>query len=558
MSVGLPDCKVYVGEQWNRDQFNPAQYNGGVQIPNEDMIKLRAHIAMMEEVSNFELALYNFDKQYIETYPIRNKDFVRIFIGRGAVLPQVFQGKVEEIDAESEAMYHEMTLKGRCIGEDLYRRLVTELFQNKKGEYIVRTLLDKYCSFLRHQRNGVELIEDTDTTYTEREHVQTKFKDVLDYIAKTADKAGVIGYDYRVEYDGLFAFFPRSSKTSPISLIDVIKYSNYRRTVHRIRNRIYVYGKAEKTNPLNPDDWTEELTDWSSTLQGVNYGTLSQADPFRGSHSIKVLKTDDFCGMRRTIPSVQGGFGGPEKYRYFEFAAMPHGNGTGPLDLSIHLGTPNYNVAPYRYASWGCPWGSLKPDEWNEIKLIIGPKEAYVRIGPARGIWWCTGVELPDWDGIREIVFILAQVGSTETSLRVDFARFSGARFSAVAENITDPADIREESETDEELASDAECLDRANALLDWLKDEAELVTLQTEILDFGNNRIQPGDMQPVVLPNENVNKSFRVLNIDYNLDEEQELPIAIELGKETPLLADYLYRLRKETSTLARLKAGI
>jgi hypothetical protein len=542
-----------VGEQYNRDQYNPAHFNGGIQISNEDMIKLRAHIAMMEETSSFELALYNFDKQYIETYPIQNKDFVRIFIGRGTVMPQVFQGKVEEIDAESEAMYHELTLKGRCIGEDLYRRLVTGLFQNKKGEVIVKHLLDNYCSFLHHKRNDVELIEDTDTTYTELESINKPLKDILDKIAATADKAGIIGFDYRVEYDGLFAFFASGSKTSPINLMDVIKYSNYRRTVHRFRNRIYIYGAQEKTDPLDMDSWTESLNDWDSG----GYGTLSlSTQKVYGVYSVQVQRANRYVQMKRSnLGTVQCGFGGAEKYRYLNLFFYPHANAAGQSDIVINFYTSK-DLPDAPNISWFLPFDSFQMDKWNELKLTLGPKEPCVYSGPARGIWWYNTA--PDWDDIQKIEFRMDHEGSTDTYLRVDKLHFSDARWNAIAENITDPNDIREMTETDEELHSDVECLARANAYLDWLKDEAELLTLQTEILDLGNNRVQPGDMQNVVLPNENINKSFRVTSIDYVLDEEQELPITIELGKETLLLADYLYRLRKETSIMARLKSGV
>jgi len=529
MSVGLPDCKVYVGEQYNRDHYS-SDYQIGIQIPNEDMIKLRAHIAMMEETSSFELTLYNFDKQYIETYPIANKDFVRIFIGRGTVLPQVFQGKVEEIDAESEAMYHELTLKGRCIGEDLYRRLVTEWWQNIKGEVAVRALLDKYCTFLRHQRNGVELIEDTDTTYTELDYDKTKLKDVLDFIAKTADKAGVIGYDYRVEYDGLFAFFARGTKTSPISLTDVIKYSNYRKTVHRVRNRIYVYGAAEKMLPAT-DIWSESLVGWESNAPmgletgivgnycvsvGGNFSTVY----LRRNVSLTLLSNSDYQELHYWM-NIQN-FPLHTKSRKVKLYAPDEGNRFEYIDNDTTLGT------------------------WYEKRIPLGPKSKdWVEIGS------------PDWGDITTLHFEITQENSVG-GFWLDDPYFGKARWSAIAEAITDPRDIREMTETDEELHSDAECAIRAEALLDWLKDEAELLTLQTEILDFGNNHIQPGDMQPVVLPNENVNKSLRVLSVDYLLGEEQELPIAIELGKETPLLADYLYRLRKDTSIMARLKKGV
>ncbi|MCS7115138.1 MAG: hypothetical protein N0A00_07075, partial [Candidatus Bathyarchaeota archaeon] len=44
--------------------------------------------------------------------------------------------------------------------------------------------------------------------------------DIIRYIAETADKNGVIGFDFRVAPDGKFEFFPRNSKTSPVSLTD--------------------------------------------------------------------------------------------------------------------------------------------------------------------------------------------------------------------------------------------------------------------------------------------------------------------------------------------------
>jgi hypothetical protein len=543
-----------VGEQYNRDQYNPAHFNGGIQIPNEDMIKLRAHIAMMEETSSFELALYNFDKQYIETYPIQNKDFIRIFIGRGTVLPQVFQGRVEEVDAESEAIYHELTLKGRCIGEDLYRRLVTELFQNKEGAYVVRTLLDKYCTFLRHQRYGVELVETTDTTYTELEYDKSKLKDVLDFIAKTSDKAGVIGYDYRVEYDGLFAFFARGSKTSPISLTDVIKYANYRRTIHRFRNRIYVYGAAKKTVPGDGDYWTESLSNVDGVWSAQEGSVSLDSDEYKGSYCILLSST-----IGAMFPRAIFTFNNPVNLNKLKTLFMA-------LKSTCWGATGCLLNGTFRVRLWDI--NNFSAEQFIDQTNDGNYHEHEIEVG-RKAIKWAVYNAGFDWTQIKKISIGQTLISGNDAYLRIDFLHFKDVRYgesfpyyqSTVAmpqENITDPADIREMVETDEELQSDAECVARAKAYLAWLKDEAELLTLQTEILDFGNNRIQPGDMQPVVLPNENVNKSFRVLSVDYVLDEEQELPITIELGKETPLLADYLYRLRKETSIMARLKAGI
>jgi hypothetical protein len=83
---------------------------------------------------------------------------------------------------------------------------------------------------------------------------------ILRYIAETADKQGVIGYDFRVAPDAKFEFFPRGSKTFAVSLSERIEQCEYRRDIHRIRNRVTVYGAADKSMPDDKNAWTESLT----------------------------------------------------------------------------------------------------------------------------------------------------------------------------------------------------------------------------------------------------------------------------------------------------------
>ena len=120
---------------------------------------------------------------------------------------------------------------GRCWGERLFRRVVTKTYENKKGEEIVKDLLDYYVG-LSHVRGGTELVEATDTTYTSLAYENTPVIDVLRYVAESADKAGVIGYDFRVAPDGKFEFFPKNSKASAVSLSERIEQSEYSRDVH--------------------------------------------------------------------------------------------------------------------------------------------------------------------------------------------------------------------------------------------------------------------------------------------------------------------------------------
>jgi len=54
----------------------------------------------------------------------------------------------------------------------------------------------------------------------------------------------------------------------------------------------------------------------------------------------------------------------------------------------------------------------------------------------------------------------------------------------------------------------------------------------------------------------ENVDSDFRVLSVEYYVGAKtQALEITLKLGREQPLLADYLYALRSKTNSLSRHK---
>jgi hypothetical protein len=115
---------------------------------------------------------------------------------------------------------------------------------------------------------------------------------------------------------------------------------------------------------------------------------------------------------------------------------------------------------------------------------------------------------------------------------------------------------LRELVEVDEELYSDNECALRAKAVLAHLKDPAEYLTVRSTVIDYGNAPLLAGDKLHVTLPNENVDADFRILSVEYHVDAKtQTLEITLELGREQPLLADYLYALRSKTDHLSRHK---
>jgi hypothetical protein len=165
-----------------------------------------------------------------------------------------------------------------------------------------------------------------------------------------------------------------------------------------------------------------------------------------------------------------------------------------------------------------------------------------------------------DWTLVKKVRVTCWFDGVGTGSFWVDGLFFGGRRYSALEEDINSQNSygLRELVEVDEELWSDDECASRAKALLAGLKDPAESLTLKSTVVDYGETPLLPGDTVHVVLPNEGVDGDFRVLSVEYRVDARtQTLETALELGREAPLLADYLFALRSKTDHLSRYKVA-
>jgi hypothetical protein len=526
---------------------------GFVTPPQGDILELRVHLGCSREVSSFECLLQNFDKKYTVTNPINVGDNGSISIGRGTNCPLIITLRVEEVQPESTPVENYIRVRGRCWGEKLFRRVVTKTYENQKGEAIVKDVLDNYVG-LSHVRDSTELVENTDTTYTLLEYENTPVFDILKYIAENADKAGVIGFDFRVEWDGKFAFFPKNSKTSPISLSERIEVSRYSKDIHRIRNKITVYGAAEKANPSDKDAWTETLDinddttdDWSSGT-GTGSVSLDSADKIVGSYSIRhTTSTPDYYGCAvLTLPSGMEVDCNKYPSLTFQIKLESAFNGNIGLELEDSAGMKvrrEIGVSPNnKWNLQGFNVGKKHSDEWTHSIFNSQPF---------------------NWSDVKKILWYCNFSGTGTGAFWIDNLFFNRRRWEATQENSSSQSSygLRELVEIDEELHSDNECDLRAKALLDHLSDPAEFLTLRTTCLDYGTNRLLPGDKIHVTLPNENIDSDFRIISVEYRvIAREQTLEITLELGKEKPLLADYLYGLRATTVTvekLMRTKAG-
>jgi hypothetical protein len=512
---------------------------GAVGVPQGDVIDLRAHLGCTKEVSSFDCLLQNWDKKYSPggSYPISVGVDGHIDIGRGTSVPQVITCRVEGVNYESSPSESYLRVSGRCWCEKLFRRVVTKTYENMKGEEIVKDLLDYYVG-LSHVRDSTELVESTDTTYTKLEYDNTPVFDILKHVAESADKQGVIGYDFRVAPDGMFEFFPKDSKASSVSLSERIESSEYRKDIHGVRNRITVYGAADKSVPTDKDAWTESLTpadgSWSAVSGEVSLDTVMKK---RGSGSVKTYAQNLNCaGCLFTLDS--GKEVDANLYPALNFLVRRDSGFNGNLN-AILRDTADKTASHFITVGAG---------EWFQEQLSVGVKGS--------DIW---DVEDGfDWTRVASVRFDCWFSGAGTGSFWVDGLHFGGRRYDSTQEDSESQSSygLRELVEVDEELYSDNECALRAKALLAYLKDPAEYLTIKSTVVDYGSTPLLAGDKIRVTLPNENVDADFRILSVEYHVDAKtQTLEITLELGRETPLLADYLYALKSKTDHLSRYK---
>ena len=519
---------------------------GSVGVPQADVIEALVHLGATKEVSSWELRLQNWNSKYSPNgaYPLNVGQDGYICIGRGANIPQLITTRTESVKFQSSPTEHYAIVSGRCWGEKLFRQTVTKDYSGFKGEDIVKDLLD-YYSGLSHVRGTTELVENTDTTFTDLKVQDTQVWDMLQKIASESDKTGVIGYDFRTMPDGKFEFFPRNTKTSPVSLSDKIESSEYSKDIFSVRNKVTIYGAADKSNPIDKDETVESLTPvcgvWSAYM-----GTLS------------VDATKLFGTAARSIKNSTGAnYAGSS---LFTFSSAVNANAYPKLVLALNRDAainPNgFDVLIYDSSGRGAMQAipSVNENEWSTITLNVG--EVY-------GSEWDADSAF-DWTAVASVRINGWLVSpSVPGNIWMGQLYFGGRRYSATVEDansqhLYSEDKPREYEDTDEELWSDNDCLLRARAILASKKDPSEYITMKSTVIDYGVTPLFPADMIQVVLPNENINGNFRILSAEYQVKSEAgELEVSLELGREKALLADYVYALRSKVDRVNRYKVA-
>jgi len=514
---------------------------GAVGVPQGDVVEARVHLGATKEVSSWELLLQNWNAKYSPggTYPLSVGQDGYICIGRGTNVPQIITTRTESVKYESNPSENYVRVSGRCWGEKLFRQVLTKTYASQKGEAIVKDLLD-YYSGLSHVRASVELVENTSTTFTLLEYENTPVWDIIRAIAAASDNAGAIGYDFRVAPDAKFEFFPRNSKSSSVSLSEKLEQSEYRKDIFRVRNRITIYGAPEKSSPADKFSSVESLSptegDWTATAGSISLDSSKHYS--EATASIKNSTGANYYGASlftfETAYIVDA-----DKFPLL-FLVLARDSAL-PGDFSIILYDNSDRVAQ-------CQINQIGDDKWVLEQL---------KVGSAYADQWAVEANF-DWTHIWRVKVVGWCTDATPGNFWVGQLFFGGCRYSSMQENVASQTayGLRMYVDTDEELYSDNECMLRAKAILANLKEPAEYLTVRSTVIDYGTTPLLSGDKITVVLPSENVNANFRILSVEYLVDAKtQTLEITLELGREIPLLADYMYALRSKIGHVSRYK---
>lgn len=411
-----------------------------------------------------------------------------------------------------------------------------------EASVIVKDIIDNYTT-LKHAAGETELVESTDT-YLTAEYEDTKVFDALQKLAQASDKSGAVGYVFRVRHDGLFQWFPKNSKTNPISLTDLMEELTFTKSIARIRNAFTVFGNPSCSIPQG-QDWCENLTNWSASIGSISLVTTGTAKS--GVAFIEGESTDTTpmrLEFKKTFPRLRNM---PASLRFWASALAPACVATKHVRL-LAPDTDNYFYATIATAAY----------EWILNNLPFGHATEYQSLNNPNGTWFKHGC--PRWTNICGIQFFLEFTGSEQHyHWGIDALHFADARFYAETEDTPSQGTHglrRLSPETDDELYSYTECNLRVAALKAYYKDAQKSATVHSKLIEQTfTDRLLAADKIRVQVTDDNIDEWLTIGSIEYALNQDQEFETVLTLGIDPPRFADFVYALQRSRTTYARTK---
>jgi len=639
----------------------------GSDVAPQNVLDVVIHLGCTKETSSFEVVVNNSNPNYYEGQysPGGAKEFtlassITVKLKRGTITGStkaLITGKIENIEyadeAEEYGFRNVVYIRGRCLGQDLFaRKFNGDLIAaagSGKAETIVDYLIDNYTS-LSHTRNGTNLIEESNTTFVEFLCSYETIFDILKYIADvTSTSEGVIGYDLVVEYDGKFAFRPRNEYEEPYTLEEELQLERYAIDMARVKNKIWVFGKADKPYPIDvdgqnySDQWTEnhdstvvnlvldaaasqkkvEIGEGAAALYGIDSGdhlwlidadsrgeecvvdtvtvkggendVLTMVDNLSYSYQVadfaiifslengknwgyrpgtqwnelgvvlnnSVVDTGSWailldCLVALSSISARFVLRGGEEINTNDYSRMlfkVYFDTAKPDGMRVYLYSGDCQAGSFAYSNL---LSSFEADKWSAQTLECGSKSASN---------WTVGSTF-DWSDVKMVEFIFTYASPGSYHIRLDRFHFCGKRWgggsdNAAVDGFAEDAGagssqalygIKEYVLIEDNLLSDVECEAKAQAILSFLKDPNETMSLETKSLDPVDNAITSGNIVDVNFAPLSKTGSYRIDSADIRLSaSDHTLSYIFNLENAPVRLADYLYYLSKELRTVNR-----
>lgn len=539
---------------------------------------------LQKGVAGANLTFPNFDGEY--TDKITPMDRIIIYLNRkGDAMKKMFGGKITNPSYEGGEGQHYINLECMGLGEQLHApsAMFNKQYDGQDGKPLIQEgvalcldLTDKFVDV-----DG-DIASTHDIAYDEQGKAVTPFKLINEICQRAKTAGGIIGFDAYVDPAGNVHVFKYEKYTSGVTL-SILGYG-HGLDGHKIRNKITVFGCAEKPNDSSKDYGTDMATPYKgSTVDQVsgsgqkNLYVASTAS-FSPGDKIWIYEYPDY--EENEVDTIDAGV----KLVCLNNLANSYGVGDGvivfpgwgPISAGTTItadatnkiiGSRSVKVAVNDGGGWGgviYHFGSENAINMNDYKMlniflrasvVTGGLISLMDVNFKRASF--SGVDMHrindfkfydelggrknedawnpesgfDWTQIIQVEIRMYQ---SVVDFWVDGLFFGNARWSGTHEDtasstaygvrIADP-------QTFDEINSDAECVLMAKAIIDSLK---EIVKSFRQMQVEGCSDFVPGDKQPVVISNDNVDDNFRsveIRDVIHGVDWDTFLSLSDEKG---------------------------
>ena len=532
-------------------------------------LKITTHL-LNDGVNTATLSIPNFAGAYNGI--IKNGDSILIWLARddanlGNPEYKEFGGKVINPSNEGND-YGDFFINLECHGyaeeADSPPTLLQQIYTATNGRTIIEDAL-ALCNYTAKHPVATKWFDNAgssgstddriDSTHSIAYDEEIPLKAIRETLQKAKNPVGIQGFDvYETPSGSLVGHLQNSLDfVSPIASITPRKYRKDE-DMHRVRNKVKVYGTPEKSEPTDKDTWTESLTGW--TLLEGNDMTLNGADKVMGSYSVDIDASGVatyFARAKKTFSALSAKF--PKEFRNLHLSLRSQtDDGIPAVSVEVMIYAPDSsNYFAKRLDGnfdTDFPLGLTFQQTWVEITLPIGTQSE-------AGYWKKVGSA--DWGNIQEIYFFMSWNGGPASNphMRIDKLYFGEKRYSGNAEDAASQASYRvrcKELEVDDALKSDLECQLRAESYINFFK--VCVITLSSIEVD-GDHRYNPGDRQRIVVTNDALDTYLRITRVVQRV----ELSIwdsILSLSNEPQLMDSAFVVLKDKIVQLERRTSGV